>query len=102
MKKSIATISAAVLLAGAFAVGNTVAAAPAVKSGIMRTVDEKVKIKPEELPEAVRTKLSGDAYKGWEVSTAYMYKESKTYEVELKKSGETKTVKFDKDGKEVI
>jgi hypothetical protein len=61
--------------------------------------DEKVKIKKEDLPEAVRTALAGNDYNGWEISEAYQYKEAGTYEVELKKGEEKKTVKLDKDGK---
>lgn len=60
--------------------------------------EEKVKIKKEELPEAVLKTLDGDAFKGWTVSNSYKLKDNE-YEVELKKGGNTQTVKFDKDGK---
>ncbi len=62
-------------------------------------VQEKKDIKAEELPEAVKKTLAGDSYKGWEISKASVAKD--VYEVELKKGSETKTAKFDKDGKEV-
>lgn len=60
--------------------------------------DEKVKIKKEELPEAARNILEGDAFKGWAVANAYKLKNGE-YEVELKKGDSAQTVKFDKDGK---
>jgi predicted metal-binding membrane protein len=59
--------------------------------------DEKTKIKKEELPEPVRTKLKGDAYKGWSVVNAYKLR-SGAYEVELKKGDTTQVLTFDKDG----
>lgn len=69
------------------------------RSEVIAKYDEKVKIKKEELPEAVRTALAGNDYKGWEITEAYKYKEAGTFEVELKNGEEKKTVKLDKDGK---
>jgi hypothetical protein len=60
--------------------------------------EEKTKIKKEELPEAARKTLEGDAFKGWTVLNSYKTK-SGEYEVELKKAENTQTIKFDKDGK---
>src|SRR5690348_3757232 len=64
--------------------------------------DDKEKIKPEELPDQVKTTLNGDEYKGWLVQTAYRIKSKDVYEVELKKGAETKTLRFDKEGKVVV
>lgn len=72
-----------------------------ISSVSLYSADEKVKITKEELPEAVKKSLAGDGYKGWEVTNAFMYKESQTYEVEAKKGTEVKTFKFDKEGKVV-
>lgn len=63
--------------------------------------DEKVKIKPEELPEAVKKALEMQDYRGWLVDAAYKDTSKETYEVHLKNGAETKIVKFDKDGKKV-
>ena len=60
--------------------------------------EEKSKIKKEELPEAARKTLEGDAFKGWAIANAYKLKNGE-YEVELKKGTNTQSVKFDKDGK---
>jgi hypothetical protein len=64
---------------------------------ISKMQEEKVKIKPEEVPEAVKTAIKED-YQGWEISVAYKYTLKENFEVELKKDTETKTVKFDKEG----
>jgi len=60
--------------------------------------DDKVKIKKEELPEAARQTLDGDAFKGWTMVNSYRLKNG-DYEVELKKGDTTQTLKFDKGGK---
>ena len=63
--------------------------------------DEKMKIKSEELPEAVKKTLEAQEYRGWLIDAAYHIKSTDSYEVELKNGAEAKTVKFDKDGKKV-
>jgi hypothetical protein len=63
--------------------------------------DEKVKIKPEELPEAVKKALEMQDYRGWLIDAAYKDTAKETYEVHLKNGAETKIVKFSKDGKKV-
>jgi|SRR5688572_8300331 hypothetical protein len=99
MKKVMLFVSAMVV-----GVGFVNATAPIVSSSPVITVtqDDKEKIKPEELPEAVKTTLNGDEYKGWLVQTAYRIKSKDIYEVEVKKGAETKTIRFDKDGKVVV
>lgn len=62
---------------------------------------EKVKIKAEELPDAVKKTLGTEEYTGWTVDTAYKYTADNSYEVTLKNGTETKTVKFDKEGKKI-
>jgi len=59
--------------------------------------EKKVKIAPEELPAPVKTTIDNN-FKDWDISAAYMYTESKQYEVQFQQEGQTKTVKFDKDG----
>jgi len=98
MKK--VTIIAALFICAAGAI-NANAETTSGRSEISVNFDEKVKIKKEELPEAVRTALAGNDYKGWEISECYMYKEAGTYEVELKNGDQKKTVKLDKDGKAI-
>jgi len=67
----------------------------------MDAQEEKVKIKPEELPAAVRTTLQSEDYTGWTIDNAYKYPVSGTFEVQMKKGGESRVFKFDKDGKKI-
>lgn len=62
---------------------------------------DKAKIKADELPDAVKKSLEAQEYKGWLINTAYEDKKAGTYEVELKNGAETKTIKFDKEGKKI-
>lgn len=65
---------------------------------------EKVAVKPEELPEPVKTTLAGDAFAGWSASSAFLVTKadnSQYYEITLKKGTETANINLDKDGKKV-
>jgi glucose/arabinose dehydrogenase len=70
-------------------------------SAVAPQQDDKMKIKSDELPEAVKKSLEAQEYKGWLINAAYHHKTADTYEVELKNGAETKTVKFTKDGKKL-
>lgn len=74
--------------------------APAPETAVQQQ-DEKVKIKSEELPEAVKKALETQDYRGWLIDAAFKYTATETYEVSLKNGAETKVVKFSKDGKKV-
>jgi uncharacterized protein YxeA len=60
--------------------------------------NDKTKIKKEDLPQAAKSTLNGDAFKGWAVENAYKLNNGE-FEVELKKGSTSQTLKFDKDGK---
>ena len=65
---------------------------------------EKVAIRPEDLPEAVKTTLSGDSYAGWQVTSAFLITKednSQFFEISAKKGEEMATINLDKDGKKV-
>jgi len=49
------------------------------------------------LPEPIKKKLDGEAYKGWAVVNAYKLNGGE-YQVELKKGDTSQVLKFDKDG----
>lgn len=89
----------------------------------------RVKIKSQELPDAVKSSLESQEYRGWLVNSAYKMDAASTtsstttetdsdstsvnatstsgaykkevYIVELKNGAQTKTVRFDKDGKKL-
>ena len=76
---------------------------PVIQSAVI-TAQEKVSVKPEDLPEPIKTTLASDTYAGWTVTTAFIItKEDNTqfYEISLKKGEETSKVNLDKDGRKV-
>jgi len=100
MKKQI--ISAFALLLVSFA---TVKANQATQTNtVVSYVQEKVAVKPEDLPESVKTTLASDTYAGWQVVSAFLITKAdntQIYEVSLKKGEESATINFDKEGKKV-
>ena len=86
----------------AFIVTATVAQ-PIEKNKIEQLVQqEKTPVKLEELPDAVKTTLSGEPYTGWTPSEAFVIAPEegvKYYEVILKKEEEVKVVNLGEDGK---
>jgi len=95
MKKVIFAIVAGVMSFGAV----SVASAQRLDAPVSQDqADEKVKIKVEELPDAIKTALASDSYKGWSADAAFYNKTKDNYEVQVKKGTETKTLKFSKDG----
>lgn len=96
MKKMILTGAALMMI---LAAGNVTANTNKTAMEVVAE-GEKVQIKPEELPEAVRKALEADEYKGWEIKSAYEVKsEPVTYELQVVKEDETKTLAFSADGK---
>lgn len=70
-----------------------------------QTTDQQTKtpVKPEALPQAIKTATAGEDYKGWVVSSAFQVKgTTEYYELVLTKEKETKTVKMDANGKPII
>jgi hypothetical protein len=63
----------------------------------------KVAVRPEDLPEAVKSTLSG-SYAEWKVSSAYLVTRddnSQYYELNIKRAEETSTLNLDKYGKKI-
>ncbi|OJV17672.1 MAG: hypothetical protein BGO21_01290 [Dyadobacter sp. 50-39] len=63
----------------------------------------KVAVRPEDLPEAVKSTLSG-SYAEWKVSSAYLVTRddnSQYYELNIKRAEETFTLNLDKYGKKI-
>jgi hypothetical protein len=74
--------------------------------------DQGVQIQVSELPEPVRTKLQTQDYQGWVVSSAHRKNwtdpqntqatSQEIYVVEVKNGADTKKLKFDKEGNEIM
>nr|WP_295930807.1 hypothetical protein [uncultured Dyadobacter sp.] len=63
----------------------------------------KVTVRPEDLPEAVKSTLAG-SYSEWKVTSAYLVTRddnSQYYEINIKRAEETSTLNLDKYGKKV-
>lgn len=95
-------ISMAVAMIAAFSFTNASAHKminPAIE---VRNAQDKVEVKPEDLPEAVKATLAAAPYNEWKVEKAYSVpgeNETTYFEVSLSKGEDTATVKLDKDGK---
>lgn len=100
MKKLIIAAIAITTSVFANAQAETTQAQPAKEIAANNEAPDRVKIKLEELPAAVRKVLTDSAYQGWTAKTAYIVKDAKPYyEVELANTtGELRTVKFNDDG----
>jgi hypothetical protein len=99
MKKFI--IAAIAITTTVFANAQADVNATQAKTEVATTTNpDRVKIKLEELPAAVRKALTEDAFQGWTAKTAYIVKAEKPYyEVELVNTkSEANVVKFNEDG----
>jgi len=68
---------------------------------VMLSVQQKVEVKPQELPEAVKTTLRNETYQSWQIQHAFVITADggdQVYELTLSKGEESQTVKLDKDG----
>lgn len=65
--------------------------------------EQETPVRPEELPEAVKTVLSGENYAGWSITAASLVNggENEYYKVELTKGEEKQVVKLNKEGQAV-
>lgn len=74
-------------------------------ANLITVVEEqsKVAVRPEDLPEAVKSTLAG-SYSEWKVSSAYLVTRddnSQYYEVNIRRAEETSTINLDKYGKKI-
>ena len=71
---------------------------------VVNVFQEKVAIKPENLPQGIQDVIKSNDFKGWEVTSAFLITvedKSQYYELNVKKGKENARVKLDKDGKNV-
>lgn len=96
------TLIAFTLLLGAAAPDATAAGQSYVYSSVVAE-QSKVAVRPEDLPEAVKSTLAG-SYAEWKVTSAYLITRddnSQYYEINIKRAEETSTLNLDKYGKKV-
>ncbi len=86
----------------AFAATATIAQPVKLVSTEIIAQQEKTPIKLEELPDAVKTTLTGEQFTGWAPAEAFVVtpeEGAKYFEVTLKKGEEVKVVNLGEDGK---
>lgn len=67
-------------------------------------VQDKVSVRPEDLPQPIKTTLASGVYAGWDITEAFLItKEDKTqyFEISLKNGSETTKINLNKDGRKV-
>jgi len=100
MKKLI--VSAVALTLISFA---SVQATPFLENKEAVTISQdKVSVKPDDLPAAVKATISSEAFAGWKVVEAFLVTaDDKTqyYDLSVKKGKENARVKLDKNGRNV-
>ena len=77
---------------------------PADRHNSATSIQKKVSVRPEDLPEAVGSALAGNGYAEWKVSSAYLITKddsSQYYEINLRRGEETATLNLDKYGKKM-
>jgi len=65
---------------------------------------EKVSVKPENLPDGIKKTVKSDAFSGWTVVSAFLITaadKTQYYELNVKNGSESARVKLDKDGNNV-
>ncbi|MCE7060012.1 hypothetical protein [Dyadobacter sp. CY343] len=66
--------------------------------------EDKVAVKPEDLPEGIKKTIKSDDFAGWTVKKAFLVTDQKNtqyYELQVAKGSESARVKLDKDGNNV-
>ncbi|GAB3824313.1 hypothetical protein [Pontibacter rugosus] len=104
-KITLLAVAFALVTFGAQAQGNAVQKSQAVQQSASQGQQDKQKITPEELPEAVRTALTGSDYKEWTVGEVHKIKPTEAgaaavYEVQFlgKEQEEPVVVRYDEAG----
>ncbi len=96
-------IIAAMILSAVFPVSSSFSNSFTIKN-VEVLVQDKMSVKPEDLPEPVKSTLAAGAYASWEVTEAFLItKPDKTqyFEIIVKKGSEMSKINLDKDGRKV-
>jgi predicted YcjX-like family ATPase len=110
MKKLIVSAMAVTLISFASVQANAQTATETEKETTTKTTtatkqkEDKVAVKPEDLPEGIKKTIKGDDFAGWTVKKAFLVKEGDNkqyYELQVAKGSESARVKLDKDGNNV-
>jgi hypothetical protein len=105
MKKLIVSALALTLISFASVEASTTAETRKTETATLAaSTQEKVAVKPEDLPEGIKKTIKGEEFSGWKVTKAFLVTEedkSQYYELQVAKGDESARVKLDKDGNNV-
>jgi len=97
-------LSAAVLAFAGMSSVNAATNSVPVSSSIVFNIQDKTPVKAGDLPDAVKTTLSGEQYAGWTIKEAFSVQpadETPYFEVTLEKDDETQVVNLSEAGEVV-
>lgn len=63
--------------------------------------NDMIKLKPAEIPEAIKQTLKNDEFKGWESGTMFKSPDGQVYLLQMGKGEKAKVYRFDPHGKAV-
>jgi len=105
MKKLIVSALALTMISFASVQASTTAESRRTETAAFATFkQDKVAVKPENLPEGIKKTIKGEEFSGWKVTKAFLVTEedkSQYYELQVAKGSESARVKLDKDGNNV-
>ncbi len=105
MKKLVISAVALTLISFASVQANTLTGTtPQESVNSPVSTQEKVAVKPADLPKGIQSVIKSDDFKGWEITDAFLVTapdKSQYYELSVKKGKESARVKLDKDGNNV-
>ncbi|WP_221391671.1 hypothetical protein [Dyadobacter sp. NIV53] len=104
MKKLIVSAMALTLISFASVQANTPLNTNKEILSLVSNTQEKVAVKPEELPDGIKKTIRGEEFTGWKVTSAFLITapdKTQYYELNVKNGKESARVKLDKDGKNV-
>ena len=104
MKKLIVSAFALTLISFASVQANTPLNTSKENITVLNHTQEKVSVKPEELPDGIKKTIRGEEFTGWKVTSAFLITapdKTQYYELNVKNGKESARVKLDKDGKNV-
>ena len=104
MKKLIVSALAITLISFASVKANNTEFDLQEKTAVNSQQQEKVPVKPENLPEGIKKTIQGEEFAGWKVTSAFLVTapdKTQYYELNVKNGSEAAMVKLDKNGKNV-
>lgn len=63
--------------------------------------NDMIKLKPSEIPEAIKQTLKNDEFKGWESGTMFKSPDGQVYLLQMGKGDKARVYRFDPNGKSV-